>query len=117
MAFKLSKSAYQKLVDEDIKAVRASNCKALEREHIVDVLRHSVERYYPEKRMDLQEDIAYWDQYTIGRQAFVAEDTGSVGRDQCPSPFDSPARDGWLAAQDEDEKQFARYRDHYEELG
>lgn len=60
MAFKLNKAAYQKLIDEDIKAVRTSNCEALEREHIVDVLRHSVECYYPEKRTDQLAEIEDW---------------------------------------------------------
>jgi hypothetical protein len=60
MALKLNKAAYQKLIDEDIKAVRASNCEALEREHIVDVLRHSVECYYPEKRTDQLAAIEAW---------------------------------------------------------
>lgn len=54
MVLKLNKAAYQKLIDEDIAAVRASNCEALEREHIVDVLRHSVEMYYPTRDPDTQ---------------------------------------------------------------
>jgi hypothetical protein len=67
MAFKLNKAAYQKLIDEDIKAVRASSCEALEREHIVDVLRHSVECYYPSKRDHQLKAIEDWAKENLER--------------------------------------------------
>lgn len=66
MVLKLNKAAYQKLIDEDIAAVRASNCEALEREHIVDVLRHSVEMYYPTR-----DDAKSWALFFLGLRIHV----------------------------------------------
>lgn len=50
MVCKLNKPAYEKLIQEDIAAIRASNCEALEREHIVEVLRHSIKSQYPDSQ-------------------------------------------------------------------
>lgn len=47
MSLTLNKAAYEKLIAEDIAALRASNCEMLERDHIIHVLSHSVELYYP----------------------------------------------------------------------
>lgn len=60
MALKLNRAAYKKIIDEDVAAVRASGCSALEREHIVDVLRHSIECYYPEKIPDDLKQFEDW---------------------------------------------------------
>jgi hypothetical protein len=49
MSFKMSRSAYQKLIDEDI-AWLMEQPRTLERDHIVQILRHSVETYYEPER-------------------------------------------------------------------
>lgn len=67
MVSKLNKAAYQKLIDEDIAAVRASNCASLEREHIVDVLRHSVDVYYPTR--DAERELMVTDRQEIYARA------------------------------------------------
>lgn len=46
MSFKMSRSAYQKLIDEDI-AWLMEQPRTLEHDHIVQVLRYSVDMHHP----------------------------------------------------------------------
>ena len=48
MSVKITKQAYEQLIAEDIAAVEASNIGNVERMHIIHVLQHSVECYYPD---------------------------------------------------------------------
>lgn len=47
MSSKLPRSGYQKLVDEDLEWL-LKQTRTLEREHIADIVRESVDCYYPE---------------------------------------------------------------------
>ena len=47
MGTKLNKSAYQKLIYEDIDWLKKNTPHTLERDHIIQVLRDSIDRYYP----------------------------------------------------------------------
>ena len=50
MGMKVNREAYQKLIDEDIEWI-LKQPRTLERDHIVSVLKNSVERLYG-KKMD-----------------------------------------------------------------
>lgn len=45
----LNKIGYQRLIDEDIKALSKSNITSLEKSHIIDVLNWSLKILYPNK--------------------------------------------------------------------
>ena len=47
----INKKAYQKLIDEDIEWL-LKQPRSLERDHIVSVLKNSVERIYEKEKMD-----------------------------------------------------------------
>jgi hypothetical protein len=47
MGTKLNRHAYVALIDEDVARVEKEMHNSLERDHIIQVLRHSVECYYP----------------------------------------------------------------------
>lgn len=49
MALQLNRPAYQKVIDEDIAAVQDSNMSRLEARHTIEVLKCSVDVYYPPK--------------------------------------------------------------------
>lgn len=46
MGFMMNKEAYRRMIAEDIEALEKSNCSKLEREHITDVLKDSIDRIY-----------------------------------------------------------------------
>ena len=47
----INKEAYQKLIDDDIEWL-LKQLRSLERDHIVSVLKNSVERIYGKEKMD-----------------------------------------------------------------
>ena len=51
MGMKVNREAYQKLIDEDIEWL-LKQPRSLERDHIISVLKNSVERLYGEEKMD-----------------------------------------------------------------
>ena len=51
MGMKVNREAYQKLIDEDIEWL-LNQPRSLERDHIVSVLKNSVERIYGKEKMD-----------------------------------------------------------------
>ena len=51
MGMIVNREAYQKLIDEDIEWV-LKQPRSLERDHIVSVLKNSVERIYEKEKMD-----------------------------------------------------------------
>ena len=51
MGMKVNREAYQKLIDEDIVWL-LKQPRSLERDHIVSVLKNSVERIYGKEKMD-----------------------------------------------------------------
>ena len=51
MGMVVNREAYQKLIDEDIEWV-IKQPRTLERDHIVSVLKNSVERLYGKEKMD-----------------------------------------------------------------
>ena len=55
MAGKLSKSDYQKLIDEDIIWLK-NHKESLERDHLILVAQDSVEAYYPENNFNFSHD-------------------------------------------------------------
>ena len=46
MSIQIDKEAYTRLIQEDIKALEKSNCSKLEKEHIIAVLKDSINRIY-----------------------------------------------------------------------
>ena len=42
----INKEAYMSLIEEDIEALEKSNCTKLEKEHIIAVLKESINRIY-----------------------------------------------------------------------
>ena len=51
MGMMVNSEAYQKLIDEDIEWI-LKQPRTLERDHIVSVLKNSVERLYGKEKMD-----------------------------------------------------------------
>lgn len=51
MTMKLSKQAYINLINEDIQALQNSNTTKLEMEHIIQILKDSINFYYPENNV------------------------------------------------------------------
>ena len=51
MGMKVNREAYQKLIDEDIEWLMKQP-RSLEHDHIVSVLKNSVERLYGKEKMD-----------------------------------------------------------------
>lgn len=47
MSTKLTRSAYEDLIEQDVARVEKEMPDSLERNHVIGVLRHSVEHYYP----------------------------------------------------------------------
>lgn len=46
MSIQINRGAYEKLIREDIEALEKSNCSKLEKEHIEDVLKTSIDLLY-----------------------------------------------------------------------
>jgi hypothetical protein len=71
MSSKLTRAAYERLIEEDIACVLAEMAPSLERTHVVDVLRASPSREYDAEidrlRAAQAAVVAAWDDDEIGR--------------------------------------------------
>lgn len=72
MSGTITRAAYQQLVDEDICWLERQP-RTLERDHVIDIVRHSVEVYYGELR-DLRDQVAQLTLELTGCRATLAEE-------------------------------------------
>lgn len=57
MSMQINKSAYEKLIKEDIEWLLSNTKDSLERRHIVEVLNYSSERLYPNSSSEIPNDL------------------------------------------------------------